>query len=228
MTCSSCRSTRSRPWSIERPEATRQLASRARRRVKGAEVPAPDADLARQREVVDAFFRAARGGDLDALVAVLDPDVVLREDYRVNRPLRVFRGAAAVTSRAAPVAPGCRGSAGPGQRSRRSGRLVRGRPFAILGFTVRDGKIIEIDAIVGAERVADRFCSPGLEGPARTCDPFDVADPRSHSAALRPAYPALLPRINAHISRESTSAAGTRDVAVTPVRRPWGDPAGTA
>ena len=58
------------------PQAARQLASRARRRVKGAEIPAPDPDLARQREVVDAFFQAARG-DFDALVAVLDPDVIL-------------------------------------------------------------------------------------------------------------------------------------------------------
>ena len=62
------------------PAAARQLASRARRRVQGAEVPAPDPDLARQREVVDAFFAAARGGDFDALVAVLDPGVVLRID----------------------------------------------------------------------------------------------------------------------------------------------------
>ena len=68
------------------PEAARQLASRARRRVKGAEIPAADADLARQREVVDAFFRAARGGDFDGLVAVLDPDVVLRSDYGGRRP----------------------------------------------------------------------------------------------------------------------------------------------
>ena len=60
------------------PAAARQLASRARRRVKGAEVPVPDADLARQRDVVDAFFLAARGGDFDALVAVLHPDVVAR------------------------------------------------------------------------------------------------------------------------------------------------------
>ncbi len=60
------------------PEAARQLASRARRRVRGAAIPAPDPDLARQREVVDAFFQAARGGNFDALVALLDPDVVLR------------------------------------------------------------------------------------------------------------------------------------------------------
>ena len=68
------------------PDAARQLASRARRRVKGAEIPEPDPDLARQREVVDAFFCAARGGDFEALVAVLDPDVVLRADFGDKRP----------------------------------------------------------------------------------------------------------------------------------------------
>ena len=68
------------------PAAARQLASRARRRVKGADIPAPDPDLARQREVVDAFFSAARGGDFDALVALLDPDVVLRSDCGRQAP----------------------------------------------------------------------------------------------------------------------------------------------
>ena len=61
--------------------ATRQLASRGRRRIRAAEIPTPDPDLTRQRAVVDAFFRAARGGDFDALVAVLHPDVVLRSDF---------------------------------------------------------------------------------------------------------------------------------------------------
>jgi RNA polymerase sigma-70 factor, ECF subfamily len=68
------------------PVAARQLASRARRRLKGADVPAPDCDLARQRESVDAFFLAARGGDFDALVAVLDHNVVLRSDWGTKRP----------------------------------------------------------------------------------------------------------------------------------------------
>src|SRR6516164_9705178 len=68
------------------PVAARQLASRARRRVKGAGIAAPDPDLARQREVVNAFFAAARGGDFDALVAVLDPDVVVRMDTGAWRP----------------------------------------------------------------------------------------------------------------------------------------------
>ena len=78
------------------PEAARQLASRARRRVKGAEIPDPDADLARQREVVNAFFRAARGGDFDALVAVLDPDVVLRADFGAKRVIDRTRNGTAM------------------------------------------------------------------------------------------------------------------------------------
>ncbi len=84
------------------PAAARQLASRARRRVKGADLPAPDPDLARQRAVVDAFFVAARGGDFDALVAVLDPDVVLRVDAGARHPAAsmVLHGAAAVARQA--------------------------------------------------------------------------------------------------------------------------------
>ena len=69
------------------PDAARQLASRARRRVQG-EAPAPDADLAEQRRVVDAFFAAARDGDFDGLVAVLDPDVVVRSDGGPSGPAR--------------------------------------------------------------------------------------------------------------------------------------------
>src|ERR671933_201425 len=85
---------------VERsPTATRQLASRARRRVQGA-APAPDADLARQREVVDAFLAAARGGDFEALVAVLDPDVEMRSDRGAQKPGLVVRGAASVASNA--------------------------------------------------------------------------------------------------------------------------------
>jgi RNA polymerase sigma factor (sigma-70 family) len=135
-------------------EATRQLASRARRRVKGAEVRAPDPDLARQREVVDAFFRAARDGDIEGLAAVLDPDVVLREDYSDQRPVRVFRGATAIANRArAGSFPGA--EVRPALVNGAAGAVVvlRGRPFAVLGFTVHDGRIIEIDGIVGAKRV---------------------------------------------------------------------------
>src|SRR5918992_5341198 len=84
------------------PTAARQLASRARRRVRGAHVAAPDPDLARQREMVDAFFRAARGGDVETLIALLDPDVVLRSDFGARRPgaSKVVRGAAAVAGQA--------------------------------------------------------------------------------------------------------------------------------
>ncbi|MGH8835411.1 MAG: sigma-70 family RNA polymerase sigma factor [Actinomycetes bacterium] len=138
------------------PAAARQLASRARRRVRGAEVPTPDRDLARQRQVVDAFFRAARGGDFDALVDLLHPDVVLRADFGARRPgaPQVIRGAAAVAGQALIGAlPDARlhpalvnGSAGVVV-------TVRGRPFAVLGFIVSDGKIVEIDAIADPDRV---------------------------------------------------------------------------
>ena len=136
------------------PEATRQLASRARRRVKGADVPTPDPNLQRQREIVDAFFAAARRGDFDGLVAVLDPDVVFRQDFSVKRPLRVFRGATVVVKQArtgsipgAQVRPALvNGAAG-------AVIVVGSEPYAILGFTVRDDKIVEIDGIVGADRV---------------------------------------------------------------------------
>jgi RNA polymerase sigma-70 factor (ECF subfamily) len=138
------------------PAAARQLASRARRRVKGAAAPAPDPDLAQQRTVVDAFFRAARGGDFDALVAVLDPDVVLRADFGAGRPAasRVVHGAAAVARQALlgalPAA-----HLHPALVNGAAGVVVTadGRPFAVLGFTVADGKIVEIDALADPERV---------------------------------------------------------------------------
>jgi RNA polymerase sigma factor (sigma-70 family) len=138
------------------PVAARQLASRARRRVKGAAVPAPDPDLARQRDVVDAFFRAARGGDFDALVALLDPDVVLRSDFGARRPAapRVIRGAAAVAGQALMAAfPTAR--LHPALVNGAAGVVVTvdGRPFAVMGFTVSGGRIVEIDAIADPERV---------------------------------------------------------------------------
>ena len=136
--------------------AARQLASRARRRVKGADLPAPDPDLARQRDVVDAFFLAARGGDLGALVALLDPDVVLRADFGARRPAasRVVRGAAAVARQAVLGAlPGA--DLHPALVNGAAGAVVSvgGRPFAVLGFTVAEGRILEIDAIADPERV---------------------------------------------------------------------------
>jgi RNA polymerase sigma factor (sigma-70 family) len=146
------------------PAAARQLASRARRRVKGAALPAPDPDLAQQRAVVDAFFQATRGGDLDALVALLDPDVVLRADYGARRPAAsaVIRGAAAVARQARAI-PGA--LIHPALVNGVAGAVitVRGRPFAVMGFTVVGGKIIEIDAVADPERVP-RIAAAVLSG----------------------------------------------------------------
>jgi RNA polymerase sigma factor (sigma-70 family) len=138
------------------PAAARQLASRARRRVKGAEIPAPDPVLARQRDVVDAFFMAARGGDFDALVALLDPDVVLRADFGARRPAAsmVLHGAAAVARQALMGAlPAAH--LHPALVNGAAGVVVTvgGRPFAVLGFTVAEGRIVEVDAIADPERV---------------------------------------------------------------------------
>jgi RNA polymerase sigma-70 factor (ECF subfamily) len=143
------------------PAAVRQLASRARRRVKGAGVPDPDPDLARQREVVDAFFAAARGGDFDALVAVLDPRVVLRADTGAALPaaaLLVY-GAEAVARQAltglARVISRPALHLHPALVNGAAGVIVtmRGRPVTVVGFTVAGGRIVEIDAIADAERV---------------------------------------------------------------------------
>ncbi len=139
------------------PAAARQLASRARRRVAGAMV-IPDADLDRQREVVDAFVAAARGGDFDALVAVLDPDVVLRADRGAEPPgaSRVIRGAQTVAKHALAV------RASPGLIVRPAlvngvagivSWLPDGRPFSVMAFTVARGKIVEIDVLADPERL---------------------------------------------------------------------------
>jgi len=133
--------------------ATRQLASRARRRVRGA-ATSPVAELARQREVVDAFLAAARDGNFGTLVAVLDPDVVLRAD----RPAVIagasteVRGAREVARRA--VERGAR-AARPALVDGAVGVVVapRGRLLMVLRFRVRDGKIVEIDAIADPARL---------------------------------------------------------------------------
>jgi hypothetical protein len=134
------------------PTAARQLASRARRRVQG-EAPAPDPDLAEQRRVVDAFFAAARDGDFEGLVAVLDPDVVARSEGGAGPAEE--RGAEAVASRAlrfAQFAPWVR----PALVNGAAGVVVapHGRPFAVIGFTVSGGRIVEIDALADPERVS--------------------------------------------------------------------------
>ena len=131
-------------------EATRQLASRARRRVRGA-APTPPADLAEQRKVVDAFVAASRTGDFDALVAVLDPDVVFRTDVR---PPIVGAPAVAnqVLSRGSRFAPFAR----PAIVNGTAGVIVApgGRPRAVVGFSVVDGRIAAIDLVTDARKLA--------------------------------------------------------------------------
>jgi RNA polymerase sigma factor (sigma-70 family) len=139
------------------PVAARQLASRARRRVRGA-APAPDADLARQREVVDAFLAAARGGDFDALLALLDPDVVLRVD-RGAAPAgasQEHRGLPAVAEQVRTFARFAE-FARPALVNGAAGVVVapRGRPFAVAGFTVAGGRIVEIDLLADPARLRE-------------------------------------------------------------------------
>jgi RNA polymerase sigma-70 factor (ECF subfamily) len=138
------------------PDAARQLASRARRRVKGADVRTPDPDLGRQRRVVDAFFAAARGGDFDALVALLDPEVVLRADGFPGRPRAstTVRGAEAV-ARQARLGANRAAQLHPALVNGAAGVVItlRGRPHAVMAFTVAGGRIVEIDALVDPERV---------------------------------------------------------------------------
>ncbi len=136
--------------------AARQLTSRARRRVRSAHAE-PDGDLARQREVADAYFAAARDGDFDALVAVLDPDVVLRVDGGAGHPelSRVIRGARAVGrgavafSRLPLVARRVLVNGSPGFMA-----LKEGRPFSLLGFTIRGGRVVEMHVLRDPERLA--------------------------------------------------------------------------
>jgi RNA polymerase sigma-70 factor (ECF subfamily) len=138
------------------PDAARQLASRARRRVQG-EATVPDADLDTQREVVDAFIAAAREGDFEALLEVLDPDVVLRADRGAVSigASRVVRGAANVARQAQAfsrldieVRPAIvNGAAG-------TVTLRDGRPFAIAGFTIRNRRIVEMDVLADPERLS--------------------------------------------------------------------------
>jgi RNA polymerase sigma factor (sigma-70 family) len=135
------------------PAAARQLASRARRRVQGA--PVPDADLDRQWAVVDAFLAAARAGDFERLLAVLDPDVVVRSDGGAARPelTSLVRGAQAVAQQAMAF-----------RRLAATRALVNGvpggvawapdgSPFSVLALTVRHGMIVRIDVLADPERL---------------------------------------------------------------------------
>jgi RNA polymerase sigma-70 factor, ECF subfamily len=131
--------------------AVRQLASRARRRVRGA--PVPDPDRARQHRVVAAFLAAARGGDVEALVAVLDPEVVVRSDGGPGRGT-VVRGAAAVAGRAVEYARLAE-VARPALVNGAAGLVAAagGRPRAVLAFTVAGGRILEIDILTDPRRL---------------------------------------------------------------------------
>jgi RNA polymerase sigma factor (sigma-70 family) len=137
------------------PMAARQLASRARRLVQGA-APAPDADLAQSRAVVDAFFAAVREGDVAALLAVLDPDVVIRADYGAlhGGAPREARGARAVAEGAVKFARGAR-FARPVLVNGAVGAVAAsgGQLFAVVAFTVRQGKIVEMDILADPTRL---------------------------------------------------------------------------
>jgi RNA polymerase sigma-70 factor (ECF subfamily) len=140
------------------PTASRQLASRARRRVRGV-APPPDRDLRAQRTAVDAFIAAVRSGDFEGLIAVLDPDVVLRADGGALWPgaTRTIRGADMVARSALTITRRLtgfdvqqalvNGSAGIVSRDE------NGEPFSVMGFTVRDGRILEIDVLADPERL---------------------------------------------------------------------------
>ena len=135
------------------PAAARQLASRARRRVQGATVP--DADRTRQRAVVDAFLAAARGGDFDALLALLDPDVVVRAD-----PAAVLAGASEEVRGAPAVADTFSGRARAARPALVEGApglvwMQHGRAHMVFGFTIANGKVVEIDLIADPERIGE-------------------------------------------------------------------------
>ncbi len=137
------------------PMATRQLASRGRRRVQGA--PVPDVDLDGQWAVVDAFLAAARGGDFERLLAVLDPDVVARSDGGVARPelVSLVRGAPAVAEQAmsfrrfAETATRILVNGVPGGIA----WAPDGSPFAVLALTVKGGKVVRIDVLADPDRL---------------------------------------------------------------------------
>ena len=146
---------RSRRSSAERPAAARQLASRGRRRVRGA--PVPDVDLEGQWAVVDAFLAAAREGDFERLLAVLDPDVVVRSDGGIARPdlVSTIRGARAVAEQAmsfrrfAETATRVLVNGIPGGVA----WAPDGRPFSVLALTVKGGRIVAIDVLADPERL---------------------------------------------------------------------------
>ncbi|MGI5529718.1 sigma-70 family RNA polymerase sigma factor [Streptomyces syringium] len=134
--------------------STRQLASRARRRVQGA-APAPDTGLAHRRRIVDAFLAAARGGDFDALVAVLDPEIVARSDGGTLRPGVIRRGAADVASQAITFARFAE-AAHPALVNGTPGvvAVAEGRAISVMAFTVQGDRITTLDILTDPERLA--------------------------------------------------------------------------
>lgn len=147
------------------PVAARQLASRARRRVQ-SKTPSPERDLRQQRRVIDAFMAAAQHGDFEGLVAVLAPDIVLRADAgALTGMTRVVRGANAVASQAATFSRSglvnhlvlVNGSLGL------VARRPDGRVFSVIGFTIADGKIVEMDIRADPERLS-RLDLSAIEG----------------------------------------------------------------
>lgn len=134
--------------------STRQLASRARRRVQGA-APAPDPGLAHRRRIVDAFLAAARGGDFEALVSVLDPDIVARSDGGTLRPGVIRRGAADVASQAIMFARFAE-AAHPALVNGTPGvvAVAEGRAISVMAFTVRGDRITTLDILTDPERLA--------------------------------------------------------------------------
>jgi RNA polymerase sigma factor (sigma-70 family) len=135
------------------PEAARKLASRARRRIQQAQ-PQPDGDIVAQREVVDAFFAAGRAGDFERLVAVLDPNVVLRGDFG-SGAVRVFTGATAV-ARQAKLYGGPQREVRGATVNGVAGAVIfmRNRPVSVMAFVVSGGRVTAIDAIADPERIA--------------------------------------------------------------------------
>src|SRR5918992_1511145 len=136
------------------PEAARQLASRGRRRIRGAHTT-PDADAAAQQEVVEAFLAAARDGDFDALVAVLDPGIVLREDWGSGTIVEV-RGAENVARRAMVAASQLGLVVQPALINGAAGwvSLLDGEPYAIGALTVQNGRITTMDILLDPARLA--------------------------------------------------------------------------
>jgi RNA polymerase sigma-70 factor (ECF subfamily) len=140
------------------PTAARQLASRARRRVRGV-TPLPDRDLRKQRRVVDAFLAAVRGGDFEGLLAVLDPDVVLRADGGALwvGATRELRGAETVARSALTITRRLTGFDVRRALVNGAAGIVSwdedGQPISVMGFTVREGTIVEIDVLMDPERL---------------------------------------------------------------------------